>query len=516
MIKFRSISVQIISSMLIVMGLAVIAIAYFSYNRANRIMTEDTLSAMENKLVHEQNVLKGKITEFSGDTLFLSEVPPIQGIIRSRKFEGYDPDENTTEGLWRTRLARIFTVTLESIPEYRKIRFIGKENKAQEIVRVDRTPKGTQVISGRHLQQKDKGEYFSEIQKLKKGEIYLGKFSFNWEVGGITTPHQLMLRIGTPVYDAESGEFFGIVIINVDMSMLMKSTFGTTKDYDVIVSNQQGYYIYHPDPSRLIVFDPGHNYRMQKDYPETNEVFWHKEGKEEEEFKYKERDTAQIDLAKKGKIMILSAFRFDPMNMTRFIMLSLIAERHSMLVRSRQFRNQIIFLSLTITLVLVGVAFANTRRIIRPLTKLTEFSQRVSSGRITAAKIEIVRNDEIGQLTENFNVMTDKIDQYNVKLEQKVDELNAINQQLETSEQELKAANQQLQASEQQLKASNQQLQASEQQLKAANQQLRASEQQLRASNQQLRANEQQLRTEITERKKMGEEREKHLHELEV
>jgi hypothetical protein len=38
----------------------------------------------------------------------------------------------------------------------------------------------------------------------------------------------------------------------------------------------------------------------------------------------------------------------------------------------------------------------------------------------------------------------------------------------------------------------------------------------MRASNQQLRANEQQLRTEIAERKKIEEERKKHVHDLEV
>ena len=72
------------------------------------------------------------------------------------------------------------------------------------------------------------------------------------------------------------------------------------------------------------------------------------------------------------------------------------------------------------------------------------------------------------------------------------------------------------QASEQQLQAANQQLQAANQQLQAANQQLKASQQQLKASNQQLTANELKLNAEITERKKIEELNNKHIHELEL
>ena len=70
--------------------------------------------------------------------------------------------------------------------------------------------------------------------------------------------------------------------------------------------------------------------------------------------------------------------------------------------------NEIVFLSIFITLILFIVAYIISRTITRPIIELKNATIRVRKGDFESV-LQINSNDEIGELTENFNLMTSRL-----------------------------------------------------------------------------------------------------------
>ena len=92
-----------------------------------------------NSFVHDISLRVEKVKFFlrgtESDLLFLSEAPPIQGIIRARQGNGYDEVTNFTYDQWINRLQVIFKSFTRKNPRYLQIRYI--DETGQEIVRID-------------------------------------------------------------------------------------------------------------------------------------------------------------------------------------------------------------------------------------------------------------------------------------------------------------------------------------------------------------------------------------------
>ena len=70
--------------------------------------------------------------------------------------------------------------------------------------------------------------------------------------------------------------------------------------------------------------------------------------------------------------------------------------------------NEIVFLSIFITLILFIVAYIISRTITRPIIELKNATIRVRNGDLESI-LHIKSNDELGELTENFNLMTSQL-----------------------------------------------------------------------------------------------------------
>jgi len=70
--------------------------------------------------------------------------------------------------------------------------------------------------------------------------------------------------------------------------------------------------------------------------------------------------------------------------------------------------NEIVFLSIFITMILFVVAYIISRTITRPIIELKNATIRVRNGNLDSV-LHIKSNDELGELTENFNLMTSQL-----------------------------------------------------------------------------------------------------------
>lgn len=97
---------------------------------------------------------------------------------------------------------------------------------------------------------------------------------------------------------------------------------------------------------------------------------------------------------------------------------------------------QVIFVNDVIILSVITIAvFTFSIYLTRPISKLNKTSKKIASGQFNE-RVNIKSKDEIGELSESFNIMAkeveDKINQLNLQVKQKNDFINAFTHELKT------------------------------------------------------------------------------------
>jgi len=90
-----------------------------------------------------------------------------------------------------------------------------------------------------------------------------------------------------------------------------------------------------------------------------------------------------------------------------------------------ELRRRILVAALIIIIISSAVAFILTRRFYSPIRQLSEASQSVAGGDFSR-KVFLKGNDELKELADNYNIMTDKINSYVTELSAQADELDCI------------------------------------------------------------------------------------------
>jgi len=204
------------------------------------------------------------------DLLYLSQTPPIQGIVRARENKGIDPLDNSSYEDWEKRLNIIFSSFLEARPFYAQIRYL--DENGNELLKLNNNNNKIEIVNKAELQNETSSDYFTEAMKLREGEIYVSPINLSRENGQIEQPYKPVIRYATPIYN-EAGEKRGIVIANLLIENLFeiadKEEFEQEYQQKLIVVNDQGYYLYHSDDSKTWGFELNHNETVKNDYPEA-------------------------------------------------------------------------------------------------------------------------------------------------------------------------------------------------------------------------------------------------------
>lgn len=264
-IKFQLLVLFVGSTSIPVLFVGIYGI-YSSTNALSKVAT-----TQEQNRVTER---KEKVTTFlegiENDVLFLSKVPPIQGMIRAEANEGIDIDaeNSSTFEQWKNRLDAIFSSKLESKSYYFSLRYINE--KGDELVRVDSEDDKIIIIPRSQLQNKADRPYFQETVQLSEREIYGSPVNLNQERGVIEYPYKLVIRYATPIFDP-AGNRQGLIIINVSAKSLVDFIISENKDNntEIFIINQDGYYIHHADSNKEWGFDLEHDDNFSQDYSES-------------------------------------------------------------------------------------------------------------------------------------------------------------------------------------------------------------------------------------------------------
>ena len=94
--------ITIFSALITSFVILVIGIVFYTEKKASLIKQEHLILKNTHNLLN--NTMEISIESIKNDTLMLSKVPPIQGIIRAIKGKGIDKDGNSTIAEWTERL----------------------------------------------------------------------------------------------------------------------------------------------------------------------------------------------------------------------------------------------------------------------------------------------------------------------------------------------------------------------------------------------------------------------------
>lgn len=367
---------------------------YYAYTKSRDLL----ISAAEDKLLTATQVLSQRFTvsldEIAKDVRFTVQLPQVRRLVNHR-------GSMDAEVVLRRELGSVFSALLAAHPEYFQLRLIGVAQHGRELVRIDRDAEGLLSVSGRDLQEKAHFPYVFETARLPAGKLHLSEININREQGAHQGQGRPTLRIATPVM-SDGGQAFGVLVINVDLdSMFKQIRTDIPDDLSVLLTNQGGDYLIHPDASKVFGFDRGRRIRIQDDIEATAALL----GSKMDHMVL----TSTLDAASDNRFV--SAFvKASYANLAdhRFVVMGLSTPIENVLHESRMLGMTILQIMLVFSIAAMILAFLISRMLSRPLNQMANAVSRFESGNMIA-DLPLERDDEIGDLAKSFLSMASRL-----------------------------------------------------------------------------------------------------------
>ena len=379
-----SIRYKILSLCLVLAIVPTVVISTYSVYSTINTLQRNSLEEQDTKISLLNKQLDRILSVVKSDLLFFRYSTSMQDLMT--KFT--DPKLSFEQRMAaRGRLAEDFLAFSEQRPMYHQLRFLSKYGK--EVVRVDRVNGKSKIVT--KLEDRKGRYYVNNTLILKSGEIMVSHLDLYRENGKIKQPLLPVIRYGTPVYD-RYGKLHGILLFNVSASnfleILQQSPY--TKDERLVMVDPDGYYLSHPDKSKLwgSLRDKNTGERIQKDLPDLGKKIIGLKG-----------SSTLFD----GQNIITVKPVGNGINDNRNLgyLVNFIA-RDAIFEPATTARKFYIVVTLSTLLLATTIVLILARKITRPITDLTMAADDMSKGNIQTSVI-VETNDEIHELSKSLD-----------------------------------------------------------------------------------------------------------------
>ena len=169
------------------------ALREIALNRVNQQMNEIAL-----QIEHQINSSKG-------DLKFLSNVPPVQGLVRAMANENFDSQSNSSYQDWIERMDTIFRNFLLNKELFQSISFT--DDKGKGIYALAYQGDELYVKTKENGEDYQDQEIFIHTTKLQKAEVFVGQIKI--------LPDQVMvMEFGIPIFN-EQDQLKGAILVNI-------------------------------------------------------------------------------------------------------------------------------------------------------------------------------------------------------------------------------------------------------------------------------------------------------------
>ncbi len=393
-----SLSVKMVTASIGLIACTSIALAYVFLDEFNESLLRTRITERENEIrMHGQHIL-ADIEELQHDLVFLSNVPPISGIIRSRNSSGVDPLDGSTDTIWRSRLSTIFHEILAAKPHYLSVRYVLAEDGGNELVRVERHGSLVVETESQQLIHGDAFDHLLAALSLRQGQTYFTDVHLRRSQDIISNPNTAVMDAATPFFDS-SGRAIGAVIVQLDFRSILHKLDEANQwnsELTYFATNDQGDYLLHPNSELTFGFEFDRKHRIYDDYPEVKTFYntWQRQPV----ISTRTGSDLEHDLLHAIKV------QFDLLDDKRFFVIAS-SEYYSDLIKDvASVRNQTAFVAFLIILGVIPVIIAISRRLFQPLQEATHVIEEYIAGN-SEVEFPEPSSDEVGVLIKAFKTM---------------------------------------------------------------------------------------------------------------
>jgi len=379
-----SIRYKILSLCLVLAIVPTVAVSTYGVYSTINVLQHNSLKEQDTKISLLNKQLDRVLSVVKSDLLYFRYSTSMQDLIT--KFT--DPKLSFEQRMAaRGRLATDFLAFSEQRPMYHQLRFLSKYGK--EVVRVDRVDGRSEVVT--QLEDRKGRYYVNNTLILKSGEIMVSHLDLYRENGEIKEPVRPVIRYGTPVY-GRYGKLHGILLFNVSASnfleILQQSSY--TKDERLVMVDPDGYYLSHPDKTKLwgSLRDKNTGERLQKDLPKLGKKITGLKG-----------SSTLFDGENIITVKPVGNGIDDNRNLgylVNFIARDAIFEPAT---KARKFYIVVTLLTLLLATIIILIL---ARKITRPIIDLTVAAENMSKGNIQTPVV-VETNDEIHELSKSLD-----------------------------------------------------------------------------------------------------------------
>ena len=388
-------------------AVAASGVGLFSYYGYRQEMINQNIRLQGEEINIEASIKKSEIEELIKDNQFLANTPPVGGLARAIKNNDIDPRDGSSKQEWVSRLTQIFDNFLAVKKEYIKLELFLFSEYGDEVIRTKRLA-GKIVNEDKTTQQEEWPQLMNVGSKALKGESTISKIELMREKGIVVEPHVPVIKTFRPLY-SNDGALFGAMIVSMDLRPLFSelSAGESAGIHTHFITNDNGDYVYHPDPDMRFGFELGHRYRIQDQYPQFRKVLESSQGLE----------SGQIIVSDNSQKMIMAykKIRIDATPDDVFIMMVDVKPYSVALAGVTDVSTKISLLILALIVVGGVKAMLLVRQQIKPLETLKEAIVSFSEGKTDLA-LPTEREDEIGVLAIAFSNMTSQVIERNKEI----------------------------------------------------------------------------------------------------
>lgn len=347
-------------------------------------LREASLRRIADSVNRESRVLQRSLDLLKSDALLLADLDATKGAALSPSPAGPSDEE----------LGRTFVSLMIRRPAYTQLRLISAMADGRELVRVNRTDGGVGVVPADELQEKGRRYYVDETLRTPPGRLYVSPVDLNQERGRIVVPHEPVFRVGAPVVD-NNGNVVGAIVINIRFDVLVGEMTPPGQDISLVMTNEAGDFLVHPDPAKRFAFELGTTARIQNDLPVAD--LW-------PSVLAGAPISRILPERRIGVVFDRVVFDPSPPPRGRSLIVAAIASVADLDTQARSFGIWTLGLAVAIATALAVALGVSAHQLAQPLSQLTVAARRISAGEADVTLPE-ARAEEIKILTGSLERM---------------------------------------------------------------------------------------------------------------
>ena len=397
-----SLSTWLTTYILLIALIPVLLISVANFIFAQRTLTNESTLKLEQEISQAALELEVYLAQFPDDLLVLSDAAPVEAIFRALENDGIDPASLDTYGVWVSRLTQYLASTVENKPDYHQIRLLDADGN--EIVRVDSYDNQVHIPWEDELINSAGTGYFQRAKQLAPGQVYVSTILVNREYPDVPQLQVPVMRYSTPIFD-NGQQFRGVLTTSVHAESFARRLQANLEGTSYL-ANPSGYYLYQMNADGAVQFLRSRTSRIVQDFPQ---LFVDDAIHEEEDAHH----VSYLDSVN-NQFVTIEDISFDANSPNRHWELILTVPSEELISASLLARIAPFFLlGVVVAAVAILSGIRLSRTISQPIaavshaaTALAEASININSPELPQTRIDVHRQDELGELADSFNRMT--------------------------------------------------------------------------------------------------------------